>query len=363
MKNLKIVLGLGLILHCFTTTIAQPNMRFADSLRKAFRIPELCYAVVTASSTLETAVLGKHSAALPDTATLADRFHLGSNTKALTAFMIARYVEKGKLRWDTEFFDVFPGWKKQANAAYYHITLRDLLTHRARIQPFMGEGDPEIPHFEGTRQEKRKQFARFVLTLQPVDAGNKNTFTYSNAGYSLAALMLEEVTGKSWEQLVDDVFNKDLGLSVQLSWPENQHRKDTWGHFLQNDSLVPVPSTTDYQLEFTEPSGDINITLEDYIKFIQLNLRGLKGENNYLKADTYKYLHEGVNDYAYGWYNIYEDGKSYSTHSGTALTYFALVQIDRIKGVAYIILTNAYSDDTQLGVRYLMRKLKENYGT
>jgi hypothetical protein len=39
------------------------------------------------------------------------------------------------------------------------------------------------------------------------------------------------------------------------------------------------------------------------------------------------------------------------------------VQIDRIKGKAYVIFTNAFSPETQQGVRLLMRKLKENYGS
>lgn len=37
--------------------------------------------------------------------------------------------------------------------------------------------------------------------------------------------MLEKTTGKSWEQLVEKVFNKDLKLNVKLSWSENQKQK------------------------------------------------------------------------------------------------------------------------------------------
>ncbi|MEZ5014401.1 MAG: serine hydrolase domain-containing protein [Chitinophagales bacterium] len=341
----------------------QKTNLFADSIRAAYHIPELSYAVVDATTTLEIAALGRHSINLPDTATLNDRFHLGSNTKAMTAFIIAKYVEKGKLNWNTQFFDVFPEWKNGSNAAYAHITLQDLLSHRAGIQPFQGEDDPEIPAFSGTKKEKREQFGRFVLTLDPVQLDEQNPFIYSNADYTLATLMLEKRTGKSWEQLVNKVFNKQLKLDVQFSWPENQTHKDTWGHVAENDSLVPVPSTTDYHLDYTEPAGDLNIALPDYINFIQLNLEGLQGENNYLKADTYNFLHRGMENYALGWYNIYENGKELSVHSGTAGTYYTIVQIDRQKGIAYIIFTNAFSGDTQQGVRLLMRKLKENYGS
>ena len=359
MRKLTTILFLTITTVCF----GQQTFQFADSIRKAYNIPELSYAVIDSKKILEISALGKHSIELPDTATLNDRFHIGSNSKAMTAFIIAKYVEKGKLKWTTKFFNIFPEWKTNANVEYYNITLQDLLSHRARIQPFQGDNDPTIPDFKGTKQEKRKAFGKFVLTLNPVEIDTIHKFEYSNADYTLATLMLEMVTQKSWEQLVEKVFNKDLKLNVKLSWPENQKIKDTWGHSFENDKLIPVPSNTDYHLDFTEPAGDINIKLKDYSKFIQLNLQGLKGHNNYLTAKTYQFIHQGIDNYSLGWYNIYENSKEFSTHSGTAGTYYSLVHIDRIKGKAYIIFTNSFNQDTQQGVRLLMRKLKESYGS
>ena len=360
MKKLTTIFLLTVSTICF----GQKTVLFADTIRNTYNIPEISYAVVNAKSIVEIAASGKHSVDLPDTATLNDRFHIGSNTKAMTAFIIAKYVEKGKLKWTAKFFDLFPEWKEKSNPGYSNITLQDLLSHKAGIWPFQGEDDPEIPAFKGTNPEKREQFGRFVLTLEPVFPDEQNPFVYSNAGYTLATLMVEKVTGKTWEQLVDKVFNQDLKLNVKLSWPENQKQRDTWGHNSENGKLIPVPSTVGYHLDFTEPAGDINIKLKDYIRFIQLNLKGLNGENNYLKAATYKFIHKGIENYSLGWFNVYENGQELSVHSGTgAFTYFTLVHIDRIKGKAYIIFTNSFNQQTQQGVRLLMRRLKENYGS
>ncbi len=357
MRKITTIIFLFIATICF----GQKTIQFADSIRKAYNIPEISYAVIDDKSILEIAALGRHSIDLPDTATLNDRFHLGSNTKAMTAFIIAKYVEKGKLNWTTKFFDVFPEWKESSSAEYANITLQDLLSHKAGIQPFQGEDDPLIPEFSGTKGEKRKQFGRFVLTLNPVRIDEQTPFVYSNAGYTLATLMLEKRTGKSWEQLVDKVFNRDLKLNVKFSWPENQKQKDTWGHNSENGTLVSIPSTVDYHLDYTEPAGDLNIKLTDYVKFIQLNLQGLKGQNNYLRSETYNFIHRGVENYSLGWFNVYENGKELSVHSGTAGTYYTIVHIDRQKNIAYIIFTNSFNNETQQGVRLLMRKLKENY--
>ena len=358
MKKSVIIIFSLLSIKCF----GQKTFQYADSVRQVYHIPEINYAVVSDKSILEINTLGYHSINLQDVATLNDRFHIGSNTKAMTAFMIAKYVEKGKLKWATKFFDIFPEWKKISNTEYQNISLQDLLSHRARIQPFQGENDPIIPDFKGNNQEKRKKFGKFVLTLQPVKVDTVHKFTYSNAGYTLATLMLEKVAQKSWEQLIEGIFNKDLTLNVKLSWPENQTSKDTWGHSFENNKLMPVPSNTEYHLDYTEPAGDINIKLKDYVKFIQLNLQGMRGTNNYLKSTTYNFIHKGITDYSLGWYNSYENNTDFSTHSGTAGTYYTITAIDRKKNLGYIIFTNSFNEETVNGVRLLMRKLKAKYG-
>lgn len=139
------------------------TVQFADSIRNAYNIPEISYAVVDSKSTIEIAALGRHKIYLQDTATLNDRFHIGSNTKAITAFIVAKYVEKGKLKWTTKFFDIFPDWKENSKVEYYNITLQDLLSHRARIQPFQGENDPTIPDLKVQNKKKEGPLASLCL--------------------------------------------------------------------------------------------------------------------------------------------------------------------------------------------------------
>lgn len=343
--------------------VGQRHAAFADSVRRAANIPEFSYAVVTAKVVEELATSGRHSVALPDAATLNDRFHLGSNTKALTGFVAAHCVEQKRLRWDTRLFDLFPAWQATARPAYQPITLLDLLTHRAGILPFQGDNDPPIPTFPaGSRQERRRAFGQWVLTLEPAKLDAEHPFVYSNAGYTLAALLLEQATGRSWEALVEEVLNHDLHLDARFGWPENQTHPDTWGHSFEDGKLVPVPSTTDYHLDFTEPAGDLNLTLPAYLRFVQLNLRGLHGRRAYLRPATYQVLHRALPAYAVGWYNVVETDADYSTHSGTAGTYYTLTAIDRRHGRAYIVFTNSFNDATVGAVRTLMRKLKRTYG-
>ena len=94
MRKLSSILFLIIPTICF----GQQTIQFADSIRIAYNIPEISYAVIDSKTILEISSLGMHSTELPDTATINDRFHIGSNTKAMTAFIIAKYVEYNRFK-------------------------------------------------------------------------------------------------------------------------------------------------------------------------------------------------------------------------------------------------------------------------
>lgn len=353
------------VLVTFQTAKSQDLRKFADSLLSTNHIPELGFAVISPDSILELQTLGFHRADLKNEQTkakLSDYFHLGSNTKAITGFVAAYLVENNKIKWTTKFFDLFPSWKKESNPAYYDITLADLLSHRAKIQPYTsGLEFQELPDFKGSKSEQRKQFSKYLLIEKPVKNKAK-IYNYSNAGYSIAALMLEKVSGLGWEQLTKKIMFKLVKADVQFGFPNKFDIDQPYGHWIENDTLKALPPTIDYDLALAEPAGDISMTLPDYSKFIQLNLKGLSGRNNILKATTYNFIHFGLKDYSIGWGNVNKDNKQLSEHSGSAGTFFCYTLIDKNKQLAYIIIANSATQQTQQGIFKLLDRLREKYG-
>lgn len=353
------------VLTTFQTGKAQALRKFADSILSANQIPELGFAVISTDSILESQTLGFHRADLKNEQTKArpaDYFHLGSNTKAITGFVAAYLVETNKIKWTTKFFDLFPAWKKKSNPAYYDITLVDLLSHRAKIQPYTsGLEFQELPDLKGSKSEQRKQFAKYLLIEKPVK-NKAGIYNYSNAGYSIAALMLEKVSGLSWEQLTKETMFKLIKADIRFGFPNKFDIDQPYGHWIENDTLKALPPTTDYDLALAEPAGDISMTLPDYSKFIQLNLKGLSGRNNILKATTYNFIHFGLKEYSIGWGNVNKDNKQLSEHSGSAGTFFCYTLIDRNKQLAYIIIANSATQQAQQGIFKLLDKLREKYG-
>ena len=324
--------------------------QFADSLRTSCKIPELAYAIVRPDSIYALQVIGHHRA-FPqpswDTCSSNDYFHLGSNSKAITAFIAARLVEQGKIKWETKFFKLFPKMKKGSDTAYYNINLRDLLSHRARIEPYeSGLEYQELPNFKGNTAARREQFVQYVLREKPVRRSDA-LYHYSNAGYSVAALMLEKVSGKTWEQLVHLILSDSLHLRATTGWPNRMDSIQPWGHVVEDGALWPTPADFDYDLAMAEPAGDISMPIADYATFVRMNLRGLLGHDNFLKASTYNFLHYGSEQYAMGWLNTLPNASGLSEHAGSAGTFYCFTMIDLKSKAAYIVIANSADPTTK----------------
>jgi len=339
---------------------AQYLVEEAEKIIRRDSIPEMAFAIITQDSVFMKKVVGHHKitevSSYP-TSKIDDYFHLGSNTKAITGFIAAKLVENNKIKWNTKFFDLFPALKNKSNSEYLNITLEDLLSHRAKVQSFTsGVEYQNLPNMEGSKQERRRKFAAYVLTLQPIQ--NEDDYHYSNAGYSIATLMLEKVSGLSWEKLMDKFLRQELNLNFAFGWPNRNFEHQPYGHWIESGQLVSVSPKIDYDLSMAEPAGDLSMNIENYARFIQLNIEGLAGKNNFLKAETYQFIHTNQEAYSIGWGNYTKDNEQISEHAGSDGTFFSYVFIDRKNLIGYIVLVNNGSTAAQNGVYDMFEILK-----
>ncbi|RZJ58378.1 MAG: class A beta-lactamase-related serine hydrolase [Hymenobacter sp.] len=217
-----------------------------DSLRTKYHLPALLAAVIEPGRIRYVyAGLTRNDQAAP--VRLTDYFHLGSDAKGVTSFLAGKLVEQGKLRWDSKLLDVVPALREKTLPAYASVTLAELLSHRAGIRPYRFGSDHEhLPVFTGTVSQKRLQFATVVLQETPVAPSSTEPYVYSNAGYVLAALMLEQASQHSWEDLVAKTF-RHLHLHQRTGFPNHVEATQPWGHELKSsqDSLFRPLGPTD----------------------------------------------------------------------------------------------------------------------
>ena len=104
-----------------------------EPIRVKHHLPALGGAIVTSQGVRALGVTGLRKVGGDVAATADDLWHLGSDTKAMTAVVIAKLVEQGKLTWDTTIEAVLPKPVANARPEFNGITLLQLLSHRAGL--------------------------------------------------------------------------------------------------------------------------------------------------------------------------------------------------------------------------------------
>lgn len=337
--------------------IGQSTLRFADSIRKTAQIPALAYAVISADSIFEMQVLGVRKINTQLIAGINDRFRLGSNTKSVTGLLAALLVKEGKISWDTRLFDILPEMKTRSRNEYYNYTLLDLLTFRTKLIRYTyTDPQPVKDQFKGSEQQQRYQFLQWVLQQPPVQTNSEVSF--SNPAYVAAGLMLEKVTGKDYKQLVTEL-GQELGIDFGFGQPNATDTNQPWGH---NADLAPEAPFNNYKLNWLLPAGNINISLPNYIKFIQLQLQGLQGRSALLTQKQFQWLHHGIPSFAVGWFwNIQENERIVSYGVGNPGTFLAKTYVFDNNNRAFILLCNAQTNKADSGLDLLFTYLKNKY--
>lgn len=348
---MTILIGLAV----FQIANGQTILAFADSVRKHYNIPELGYAVVSSDSILELNVIGVKKINTALAADVNDKFRIGSNTKAVTGFIAAQLVKQQRIDWNTKFFDLFPELKTKSNPAYHNLTLLNLLTFRAKLFPYTYTyKKPVKDQFTGNEAQQRYQFTEWFFRHKPVKS--KDSINFSNLGYVAAGLMLEKVSGKSYKELVKDL-GQQLGIDFNFGNPNANDTLQPWGH---DQHLNPEPAGDNYKLNWLLPAGNINVSLPDYAKFVQLQLKGLSGQSGMLTKEAFNFLHFGLTEFSVGWFWGKDDhNQTYSCNVGNPGAFLTKVFVFKDLDRGFILFANAQTTDTDTGLDILYEELKK----
>jgi CubicO group peptidase (beta-lactamase class C family) len=140
--------------------------------------------------------------------TLDTKFEIGSMTKQFTALLILQFANEGKLSLDGSISGYLPYYRKDTAKM---VTIRELLSHTSGIPDFL----PLAGFLDGpasrTRYGVQEFAAQFCSGDLRFDPGTR--FEYSNSGYFLLGAILEQVSGTSYERLLEERILIPLNMS------------------------------------------------------------------------------------------------------------------------------------------------------
>lgn len=188
-----------------------------DPIRTKYALPSLAAAVVKNGKLVAVGAVGVRVAGTAISVTVDDRYHLGSDTKAMTAMLAGMMVEEGKLSWNSTIGEVLGPDEPNLRPKFAAITLKELLSHTSGIptdNDEIGKLYFDADAYEHTLKDWRLHMIGAWGSKHDPSFPASGKFQYSNLGYITAGAMIEKAAGKPWERLMYERIYEPLGLAT-----------------------------------------------------------------------------------------------------------------------------------------------------
>lgn len=316
-----------------------------EPIRVKYDLPALAGTIFNLDGVVEMAAVGvrKNGTSIPVTTN--DMWHLGSDTKMMTATLAGTYVMEKKLSWDDKVVSFFPEMTDQVPEAMRTITIAQVLNHQAGL---VEDLDWRALSKNGSLPQQRLLAAKLALMSPAYPPG---TFHYSNTDYVVIGAILEKIGGKPWEYLIRERLFRPYGMdSVGFGGVGTTGEIDQpWPHLATGTPASSNGPSVDNP-EVMGPAGTVHCSMGDWAKFLIDQLRGGIGMPAPLPVQVYQAMQAPmppVFDYGYGWGiadRPWAGGKAL-THAGSNTMNFAVCWLAPAKKFGVLVCTNQGGDD------------------
>lgn len=260
---------------------------FADFANKAvedWNVPGTAIAVVVEDEVVLAEGFGYRDLENQLPMTQDSLFAIGSTSKAFTTTLLGMLVDDGELEWDKPLRDYLPRFRLADPLASELMTPRDLVTHRS--------GLPRHDLLWYNNNESTRADLVAALAHVEATADFRQKFQYNNLMFLTAGYLAEQITGKTWEELVRERILEPLGME-RTTFDINDSQEDA--NFAQ-----PHRETDEQELEkipfrdisLIGPAGSINSSVHEMSRWLRFNLRGgTVDEERLIQADTLADIH------------------------------------------------------------------------
>lgn len=301
----------------------------------------LCVAVVQDGELLTEVACGERATGKP--ATPDTLFNIASCSKAFTAALMAQFVSEGKLDWNDRVIDHLPEFRMQDPWITAHMTIADLLSHRCGLVTF--EGDLLWYGSDYTDAEVLKR-----IELLPIPQRFREQFGYQNLMFMVAGMVMERISGLSWEDLVEQRLLRPLGMSNTR--PCAQLLPDGAEQALPYIDGVEV---RDHVFNACKPAAAIYSSVHELVNWERMLLAQGKWEGKQViapaaLAELWKpHVQMGpatgasptdLRGYGMGWFLYVQDGKKLVEHDGGMPGFLSKVSLLPADRFGFVVLNN-----------------------
>jgi CubicO group peptidase (beta-lactamase class C family) len=205
-------------------------------------------------------------------------FAIGSCTKAFTASMLGMLEKDGKADFDKPVRNYLPELKFQNEYTNDHATLRDMMCHRT--------GLPRHDFSWYGSTASRSELLERIQYLEPT-AELRVKWQYNNFMFMAQGVVIEKLTGKSWEENIRGKIFKPLGMNnTVVSIKEMETSNDHSLAFATKDSIIKaIPYRN---IDAIGPAGSIGSCAKDMAKWLITWINNGKYEGKEIFPSSYR---------------------------------------------------------------------------
>lgn len=344
------------------------------SLVSGHRLPGIQYMVVDRNSVLFSDAAGQ---AIIDGGqmTLATPMMMYSATKVITAVALLQLVDQKKLSLNDPLVKYLP------QLPYRDVSIRQVLTHSSGIP------NPVIGNMYVHNEKQVGDWDRRPLLEKTLEANKRpkfapgKKFSYSNLGFALLGVLIEVLSGKSYETFIVENILQRLGISKeQASFSFESFDSDSRGYIKKYSmmnlllgmlikDLTPKSQgrwkTFEEHWYFNFPSHGglivsapaVAIFLQDQLKEHSVLLSDQQKQELYRVQRPAKSWLIGSTDIALSWFYNDKGPEPYYFHEGSAFGYVAEMRLYPRVNIGSVLLANV----TRFAHKKLMTGIDSRY--
>jgi CubicO group peptidase (beta-lactamase class C family) len=355
-------LVLGIILFGAVATLAQEKtlapspdktkeiladfQDYAQKAMKDWEIPGMAIAIVQNDAVIYSKGFGVKVKGGNDPVTPNTIFQIGSTTKAFTAALVAMLVDENKLKWKDKVIDSVPDFRMYDPWVTREFMIEDLLAQHSGLPAYSGD-------FQSFCGFDRKHIIKSLEYIKPVSSF-RSEFAYVNNLFLVAAEVVENKTGKSWEDNIKERLFLPLKMSESTTDMKSlvEGKDVATGHNVQNNTVTAVPKDLDWPYIYG-PAGGINSNVIDISKWLRLQINdGIIDGARLVNEESMNFMHSPKTIAAYdakkelgayycmSW--LYEDTRPfpYIWHNGGTTGYHSMIAFWPEPKIGVVVLTN-----------------------
>lgn len=258
------------------------------------------------------------------------QMYLASVSKQFTAMTIMILAEQGKLSFDDHLHDFFPDFPEE----WKDITLHHIMTHTSGLTDMFA-----LPGMDN--DVDNQDVLKALIEKKTLDFAPGEKYSYSNSGYIMQVLIVEKLSGVTFDQFVKKNIFEPLGMSDSFVYTANSVFSDRARGYEPADEGYDV---SDYNLR-TMGGGGFFSTIDDLFKWNQAlyteKLVSYETLDRAFTGHVKTTTDEREVYYGYGWSTTVENGLKIVEHTGSLRGFRNINFRIPEKRFSVIILSNA----------------------